>query len=153
MLAEERRACWLLRACSALLVLFAIGHTLGSLGFAAPTPEGRDVFAAMQAVHFEVHGERFSYGGFYTGFAITITLVKLFLAWLAWKLSTSLGTAPQLARTACFALAALHAATAVVSWLYFSWIPLVMAIALVAMFCAAGVMLGAFANVSRKATR
>jgi len=53
----------LYRIASVLLLLFALGHTVGFLKFKPPTAEGVAVRDAMTNVHFQVSGR----GGFYRG--------------------------------------------------------------------------------------
>jgi len=76
----------LYRIASVLLVLFAAGHTFGFMRFKPSTPDALAVRDAMNNVHFQVRGANFSYGGFYTGFGLTITVYLLFSAFLAWHL-------------------------------------------------------------------
>jgi hypothetical protein len=73
----------LYRIASALLVLFAVGHTIGFLRLKPPTPEAAAVYDAMHKVHFQVGGSSFSYGGFYIGFGLFVTAYLLFSAYLA----------------------------------------------------------------------
>ena len=73
------------RTAAVLLVLFAVGHTIGFLRFTPPNPEGIAVRQAMDNVHFVVMGSSFSYGGFYRGFGLFITAYLLFSAILAWQ--------------------------------------------------------------------
>ena len=56
-----------------ILILFALAHSVGFLGFQAPSEEGRRVWAEMISVHFAVGRHTFSYGGFYLGFGLTIS--------------------------------------------------------------------------------
>ena len=74
------------RIAAALLVSFAAGHTFGFLRFKPPTSDALAVRDAMNNVHFQVRGSDFSYGGFYRGFGLTITVYLLFSAFLAWHL-------------------------------------------------------------------
>jgi hypothetical protein len=76
----------LYRIASVLLILFAVGHTVGFLTFKAPSPEARAVWDAMNNVHFHVRSGSFSYGGFYIGFGLFVTAYMLFSAFLAWHL-------------------------------------------------------------------
>jgi len=62
------RATLLYRIASVLLLLFALGHTVGFLKFKPPTAEGVAVRDAMTNVHFQVSGRDYTYGGFYRGF-------------------------------------------------------------------------------------
>ena len=73
------------RISAVLLLLFAAGHTFGFLTFRAPTPAGQAVFSSMNDVHFSVDRQTFSYGDFYLGFGLSISVFQLFEAWLAAK--------------------------------------------------------------------
>jgi len=76
----------LYRTGAAVLVLFAVLHTIGFLHFKPPTAEGLAVRDAMTNVRFEVKGTTLSYGGFYQGFGLYVTVYLLFSAFLAWQL-------------------------------------------------------------------
>jgi hypothetical protein len=80
------KAAVLYRIASVLLVLFAAGHTVGFLRFNPPSAEGQAVYESMNQVHFQVKGSSFSYGGFYRGFGLFVTVYLLFSAFLAWYL-------------------------------------------------------------------
>jgi hypothetical protein len=77
----------------------------------------------MNNVSFEVRGTRFSYGGFYTGFGLTISVYLLFMAFLAWHLGSVAGTSPQaigmLGSVFCF----VQVVSLILSWKYFSAVP------------------------------
>jgi hypothetical protein len=85
----------LYRISAAILVLFAAGHTFGFLSFTPPTPEGVAVRDAMNNVYFTAAGSKLSYGGFYRGFGLSITINTLFMALLSWHLGTVARTAPE----------------------------------------------------------
>ena len=75
-----------LRALAVVLLLFALGHTLGTAspratrGFAESA-----VFAAMQHYRFPVAGFERSYWDFYRGFAFSISVLLAALAAIAWQ--------------------------------------------------------------------
>jgi hypothetical protein len=58
----------LLRAASAVMLLLAIGHTLGNPWTPAQGPDALAVVAAMRDYHFNVMGLERSYFNFYVGF-------------------------------------------------------------------------------------
>lgn len=74
----------LYRISSVLLVMFAIGHTIG---FRQVDPGwGADaVVNGMRSVSFEVQGFNRSYWDFFTGFGLTVTVFLLFAAILSWR--------------------------------------------------------------------
>jgi hypothetical protein len=103
---------WLYRIASALLVVFAVLHTVGFLGFQPPTPEGRAVLESMNTVHFQLGGKSFSYGEFYQAFGLFVTIYMLFAAYVAWLLSRtpmkSLGWALFVVQVAGLVLAVVY---------------------------------------------
>lgn len=111
------RASLLYRISSAVLVLFAVGHTIGFLRFKPPTAEGIAVRQAMTNVHFQVSGSDFSYAGFYEGFGLFVTAYLLFSAFLAWHLSKR----PD--PTIGWAFCAVQVVSLGLSWMYFSVAP------------------------------
>lgn len=77
-----------LKILSVVLFVFALGHTLGT---ASPqvergAPEAA-VFAAMQGFRFPIMGFTRSYWDFYRGLAITISVLMVALAAIAWQLA------------------------------------------------------------------
>jgi hypothetical protein len=116
----------LYRISAALLLLFAMGHTIGFLSFKPPTAEGIAVKEAMTNVHFQVQGSDFSYGGFYEGFGLSATANLLFSAFLAWHLSKH----PD--RTIGWAFCGLQIVGIFLSWRYFAAVPAVLSAALAA---------------------
>jgi hypothetical protein len=116
----------LYRIAAVLLILFALGHTVGFLGFKPPSAEGVAVREAMDRVQIQDGGSTFSYGGFYLGFGLNITAYLLFLAFLAWQMGTLARTAPTAIRGIAWALVLVHLATLVLSWLYFPTPPVIL---------------------------
>jgi hypothetical protein len=108
------------RVTAVLFLLFAAGHTFGFLNFRAPTEEGRNVWTAMNNVHFSVGSSTFSYGNFYLGFGLTITVFQLFEAWLSWVLGSMARRGIAEARTIALGLIALQIFGFGLSLRYFS---------------------------------
>lgn len=127
----------LLRGAAVLLVLFAVGHTLGFLAFKAPTPEGRAVLAGMNDVRFTLGGHDYSYGGFYRGFGLDVSAYLLFTALLAWRIGGCVDESPRLVRSLTSYLLALQLANAGVSVLFFSLAPQMLSALLVTIVAAA----------------
>jgi hypothetical protein len=93
----SRARLWL-RATAVILALFAIGHTLGTAApRAAHGAEEAAVFRAMQSFRFPVMGFTRSYWEFYRGFAITIGVLQVALAIVAWQTATIAGREPRAA--------------------------------------------------------
>jgi hypothetical protein len=120
------RAKLLFRIASVLLVLFAAGHTFGFLRFKPPSPEAQVVRHAMDSVRFQAGRGNFSYGGFYTGFGLYITVYLLFAAFLAWHLGSFAGTNPRAIRPLAWAFFAVQVVSLVLSLIYFSAAPAAM---------------------------
>jgi hypothetical protein len=108
------------RISAVVLLLFAIGHTIGFLSFHPPTAQGQAVFAAMNNVRFSAAGSTFSYGDFYRGFGLSITASQLFFAWLAWLLASMAQRDPESARRIVWAMVGLQVVGLVLSLKYFA---------------------------------
>ena len=114
----------LYRIASALLILFAVGHTLG---FRRVDPNwGIDsIIATLRSTHFNVQGVNRSYWDFYTGFGLFVTVLLVFVAVLAWQLGglpkDSLSTMPAVT----WGLAACFVLVTILSWRYFFILPVV----------------------------
>lgn len=116
----------LYRIAAVMLVLFALGHTAGFLRFKPPSAEGRSVRDAMDRVQFQVRGTTFSYGGFYRGFGLSITVYLLFTAFLAWNLGTLAGRSPGAIGSIAWSFVGLEVAMLALSWIYFAPAPAVL---------------------------
>lgn len=79
------KASLIYRISSCLLLLFAVGHTIG---FRKTDDRwGVDsLVASMQTLHFDVQGFSRTYWDFYMGFGLFVTVFLLFAAVLAWQL-------------------------------------------------------------------
>jgi hypothetical protein len=100
------KATWLYRIAAVVFLAFALGHTFGFLSFRPSSAEGRAVFDEMNNIHFVQSGTTYSYGRFYRGFGLSISVSMIFSAFLAWHLG-------ELARKLPQAIGAL-------SWIFFS---------------------------------
>jgi hypothetical protein len=115
---------FLYRMTSVLLVLFAIGHTLG---FRQIDPSwGVDsLISALKSTHFAVQGVDRSYWDFYTGFGLFVTVFLLFTAVLTWQL----GRLPKEALSTMWilnwSLATSFMAVSILSLVYFFPVPMV----------------------------
>jgi hypothetical protein len=113
------KAVTLYRIAAVLLVLLAVGHTFGFLKFKPPSPQGQAVWDAMNNVHFQLGGSSFSYGGFYIGFGLYITLYVLFSAFLAWHLGSVASNSPQAIGALGWVFCAVQVVSLILSWKYF----------------------------------
>lgn len=120
------KATWLYRISAILFFLFALGHTVGFMTFSAPTAEARAVWDAMKAVHFTVDSSTFSYGGWYTGFGLSVTVGDLFYAYLAWKLGEMARLHPQAIGALGWMLCLTQVAGIVLCLLHFAAVPAVL---------------------------
>jgi hypothetical protein len=116
----------LYRIASVLLILFAVGHTIGFLKFKPPTPEALAVRDAMYDVHFQIKGKNLSYGGFYNGFGLFATAYLLFATFLAWHLGGLAVEHPQAIGVLGWVFFALQVASLGLSWIYFLLPPVVL---------------------------
>ena len=125
--AASRARLWF-RITAILMLFFAAGHTVGFLTFRPATPEGQAVWSAMNSVKFSQGTSTFTYGGFYSGFGLSISVSQLFSAWVAWLL----GSMAYRRNPATLALAWGFLATQVVgialSLRYFGAVPAVLSV-------------------------
>ena len=130
------KASMLYRSASILLLLFAIGHTLG---FRKTDPQWRvdSLISSMQSIHFGVQGFSRTYWDFYTGFGLFVSVFLLFAAVLAWQMGGLPAETSALMRGTGWALALCFVAVTILSWRYFFIVPLVFSILVSACLIAA----------------
>jgi hypothetical protein len=112
------------RIAAVLLVLFAVGHTLG---FRQSDPKwGIDaVLGSMRSIHFDMQGSNRTYWDFFVAAGFSVGVFYLFAAILAWQLSSLPAATLALMRGSAWAFALCFAAITVVSWNYLFIIPIV----------------------------
>jgi len=112
------------RIASVLLVLFAVGHTLG---FRKADPQWRvdSLIVSMQSIHFDAQGFSRTYWDFYTGFGLFVSVLILFAAVLTWQLGSLPAETLARMRGTAWALTLCFAAVTVLTWTYFFIIPIV----------------------------
>lgn len=115
----------LYRIASVLYVLLAATHTVGFLRFVPPTVEGVAVRDAMFNTHFALRGGAFSYGGFYNGFGLSVSVYMLFAAFLAWHLGSLAKRDPSALGALGFVFCAMQIAQVVLCFVYFFTAPIV----------------------------
>jgi hypothetical protein len=115
------------RIAAVLLLLFAVGHTLG---FSQPDPAwGVDVLiASMQSLHFDVLGSSRTYWDLFLAAGFSVGVFYLFAAILAWQLGGLPPATLALMRGTAWAFALCFAAITVVSWRYLFIIPIAFSI-------------------------
>ncbi len=135
------KASLLYRTASVLLILFALGHTLG---FRRVDPRWKldSIIAALRSTHFEVQGLNRTYWDFYVGFGLFVTILLLFTAILTWQLGGLPKDHLSEMRLVAWSLAACFVVVTFLSWKYFFIVPVifsgVVAICLILAALAAG---------------
>src|SRR5215813_3769393 len=110
------------RIAAVLLLLFAIGHTLG---FRQSDPKwGVDaLLSSMRSIHFDMQGSSRSYWDLFVGAGFSLSVFFVFSAILAWQLgSLSPETLARL-RGIAWAFALCFAAITVLSAMYLFIVP------------------------------
>jgi len=130
------KASMLYRIAAVLLLLFAVGHTIG---FRQSEPSwGIDALvASMRSIHFDVQGFNRTYWDFFIGAGFSVGVFYLFAAILAWQLGGLPPATLALMRVTAWAFALCFAALTVLSWTYLFIIPLAFSAAITVCLTAA----------------
>jgi len=112
------------RIAAVLLVLFAIGHTLG---FRQSNPEWGvgTVIDVVRSIHFDAQGFSRTYWDFFSAFGLFFSVFLLFAAVLAWQLGGLPEEIFARMRGTAWALAICFAAVTALSWKYAFTTPIV----------------------------
>ena len=123
------KASTLYRIAAVLLLLFAVGHTLG---FRQSDPKwGVDaLLGSMHSIHFDVQGFNRSYWDLFTAAGFSVGVLYLFAAILAWQLGGLPAATLALMRGTAWAFALCFAIITVVSLIYLFIIPIAFSIAI-----------------------
>jgi hypothetical protein len=115
------------RVAAVLLLLFAVGHTLG---FRQSDPKwGVDaLLGSMRSIHFDLGGFSRTYWDLFVGAGLFVSVFLLFAAVLAWQLAGLPAATLALMRDTAWAFALCFAAITVVSWRYLFIIPIAFSI-------------------------
>jgi hypothetical protein len=126
----------LYRIASVLLLLFAMGHTLG---FRQSDPSwGVDaLLSSMRSIHFEVQGFNRTYWDIFLAAGFLVGLFYLFAAVLAWQLGGLPAETLARMRVTAWAFALCFAAVTVLSCRYLFILPIVFSILIMACLTAA----------------
>jgi hypothetical protein len=118
------KASLLYRIASVLLILFALGHTLG---FRRVDPRWKldPIIAALRSTRFEVQGLNRTYWDFYVGFGLFVTVLLLLSAVLAWQLGGLSREHLSAMPVVTWSLAACFAVVTFLSWKYFFVVPVI----------------------------
>ena len=114
----------LYRIAAVLLLLFAVGHTLG-FSQSDPTWGIDTLVGSMRSIHFDVEGFSRTYWDFFVAAGFSVGVFYLFAAVLAWQLGGLPADALAAMRTTVWGLALCFAAITVLSWTYLFIIPIV----------------------------
>jgi hypothetical protein len=118
------KASLLYRIASVLLILFALGHTLGFRR--VDRRWGVDsIIGALRSTHFHVQGLNRTYWDFYTGFGLFVTVLLIFLAILSWQLGGLPKESLLAMSVVTWALGACFFGVTFLSWKYFFVIPMI----------------------------
>src|SRR5579864_681885 len=115
------------RIAAVLLLLFALGHTLG---FRQSDPQwGVDaLLGSMRSIHFDVQGFDRTYWDLFVAAGFSVGVFYLFAAILAWQLGSLPAATLALMRATAWAFALCFAAITVVSWRYLFILPIVFSV-------------------------
>lgn len=135
------KASLLYRIAAVLLLLFAVGHTLG---FRESDPAwGVDtLLGSMRSIHFDVQGFSRTYWDLFVAAGFSVGVFYLFAAILAWQLGGLPGKTLAVMRVTLWAFAVCFAAIAVVSWSYLFILPIVVSILITVCLAAAAWLSG-----------
>ena len=115
------------RIAAVLLLLFAVGHTLG---FRESDPKwGVDaLLVSMRSIHFDLQGFNRTYWDLFVAAGFSVGVLYLFAAILAWQLGGLPAATLALMRGTAWAFALCFAAITVVSWRYLFILPIVFSV-------------------------
>ena len=113
------------RVAAVLLLLFALGHTLG---FRQSDPQwGVDaLLSSMRSIRFEVQGFHRTYWDLFQAAGFSVGVFYVFAAILAWQLGGLRAETLAQLRGIAWAFAFCFAAITVVSWSYLFVLPIVL---------------------------
>ena len=115
------------RIAAVLLLLFAVGHTLG-FRQSDPTWGVDALLGSMRSIHFDVQGFHRSYWDLFVAAGFSVGVLYLFAAILAWQLGGLPAATLALMRGTAWAFALCFAAITVVSCIYLFVIPIAFSI-------------------------
>ena len=124
------------RIAAVLLLLFAVGHTLG-FRHSEPVWGIDALLSSMRSIHFDVQGFNRTYWDFFVGAGFSVGVFYLFAAILAWQLGGLPAATLALMRGTVWAFALSFAAITVVSCRYLFIIPIAFSITITACLTAA----------------
>jgi hypothetical protein len=121
---KSMKASLFYRIAAVLLLLFAVGHTLG-FSQSDPTWGVDTLLSSMRSMHFDVQGFSRTYWDFFVAAGLSVGVFYLFTAILAWQLGGLPAETLALMRGTAWAFAVCFAAITAVSWRYLFILPIV----------------------------
>src|ERR1700694_787233 len=112
------------RMAAVLLLLFAVGHTLG-FRQSDPTWGVDTLLGSMRSIHFDAQGFSRTYWDFFSAFGLFFSVFLLFAAVLAWLLGGLPAETLARVRSMAWALAICFVAVTALSWRYAFTTPIV----------------------------
>jgi hypothetical protein len=130
------RASTFYRIAAVLLLLFAVGHTLG-FRQSDPSWGVEPLLGSMRSIHFDVQGFNRTYWDLFVAAGFSVGVFYLFAAVLAWQLSGLPAATLALMRGTAWAFALCFAAITIVSWRYLFILPIAFSIVITLCLAAA----------------
>lgn len=118
------KASTLYRVSAVLLLLFALGHTLG-FRQSDPTWGVDALLASMRSIHFNVQGFNRTYWDLFLAAGYSVGVLYLFAAVLAWQLGGLPAETLRMMRATAWAFAICFTAITIVSCMFLFAIPIV----------------------------
>lgn len=125
-----RAKLWL-RIAALISLLFALGHTLGSLKYWSPMGDN-PVLQTMRNTHFEVMGVSRTYFDFYMAFGYCLSVAGFMQSILLWQLAGLVATEPARVRAMIAVITVAVVVSGIISWLMIFPVPAYFSLALVA---------------------
>jgi len=129
------------RIAAVLLLLFAIGHTVGFLQ-SDPKWGVETLLASMRSIHFDVQGFSRTYWDFFVGFGLFVTVFLLLAAAVAWQLGRLPAETLARMRGIAWTFALCFVAITVLSGRYFFIVPIVFSVVITVCLIAAAWLSG-----------
>lgn len=138
------KASYAYRAAAVLLLLFAVGHTFS---FSQTDPKWglTDMLGQMHSIRFSIAGIERTYWDFFVASGLTVGILYLFSAILAWQLAGLRPEPLKQLRLVTWAFPLAYAAIAVVSRIHLFMIPIAFSV-LITICLAAGAWLASRAR-------
>ena len=132
----------LLRIAAVITFLYFAGHTAGAPWTPGMGPAELAVIEAMKTNHFAAMGSSRTYWDFYFGFGVIISVLQLVQAVVLWQLGALAKTDAARLRPIIATFLAAFIAIAILGWMYFFILPVIMATVIAICLAGAFVMAG-----------